>query len=476
MSDIPKFAFVGPVNPGKTSTIATLLEEDGLRISKVPGETTECQRFDLVGADGNPITAFYDTPGFQNARSMLVKLRELKTGPGEPLEIFRKFVAQYGGDPAFTEECRLLAPIIDGAGIIYVVDASQRVLAINEDEMEILRMTGQPVLGLINWTSEPVYKQEWKNALHLHFRAWEFNAHKATYFERIALLKTLIGLNQEWAPALERAVAIFEEDWKQRTAECAAMICDMLIRCLQHTETGRGEDEEAREKLVQKYHDRIRAFEREAHQRIIGTFKHNNVRIEKTGFQFEQDLFSAKTWELLGLNRLQLTWTGLLAGAAGGAAIDAVTVGHSLFIPTIVGAGIGAGTAFFGGEHFTKIKTPLPEKLRRLLGRETLGGVATNVGPNMAPNFPWILIDRAFMVYYFAIQRAHAQRDKVVIDPERLQKELTESQGLSTRWDKDLRSKCDKVFSLIRSGKANPEDREDLNGVIKKQLRKIAKA
>ncbi|MGB8353488.1 MAG: GTPase/DUF3482 domain-containing protein [Chthoniobacteraceae bacterium] len=473
MSEIPTFAFVGPVNPGKTSAIATLLGEDGLVISNVPGETTECQHFDLMGNDGAPIIAFYDTPGFQNARSTLIKLRELKTGTGDPLDVFRKFVEICGSDPAFSEECKLFAPILQGAGIIYVVDASQRILAINEDEMEILRMTGQPVLGLINWTADPVHKQEWQNALRLHFRTREFNAHKATYFERIALLKALIGLEQKWEPALERAVTTFEQHWKQQTRECATEISEMVIRCLEHRETARGEDEAARERLNASYQDHIRAIEREAHRQIISIFKHRKVSVGKTGFEFEHDLFSEKTWELLGLDQMQLTWLGAAGGAAASATIEAMLLGHGLGIPTIIGTALGASSAYFGGEHITKVKTPLPPWARRLLGRETLGGTAISIGPNLAKNFPWILIDRALIVYYYVIHRAHAQQEKVTIDPDELLARLETLHCLGKQWDNESRAKCEKVFAQVRSGKASSQDSESLNEVIREHLRSI---
>jgi len=46
----PTFAVVGKVNAGKSSVLATLLEVDDdqvLRISNTPGETTECTEFPI---------------------------------------------------------------------------------------------------------------------------------------------------------------------------------------------------------------------------------------------------------------------------------------------------------------------------------------------------------------------------------------------------------------------------------------------
>src|SRR5512140_588334 len=117
MSEMPKFVFVGAVNPGKTSVLATLLEKDELRISPVPGETTECQRF-AVTADPQTVIEFYDTPGFQNAENALRILRELGPARNDPLDLFRAFIRKYGHDPDFAAECRLFTPMIAGAGIV----------------------------------------------------------------------------------------------------------------------------------------------------------------------------------------------------------------------------------------------------------------------------------------------------------------------------------------------------------------------
>ena len=41
-ADTPTFAVVGAVNHGKSSVVSTLAENDQVRISPFPGETTEC--------------------------------------------------------------------------------------------------------------------------------------------------------------------------------------------------------------------------------------------------------------------------------------------------------------------------------------------------------------------------------------------------------------------------------------------------
>jgi GTPase Era involved in 16S rRNA processing len=474
MSDVPAIAFVGHVNPGKTSAIATLLEEDGLRISAVPGETTECQRFDLKGPDGKTLIVFYDTPGFQNAPSTLLRLQELAPGASSPLDLFRNFVAKFAKELQYENECKLFGPIIDGAGIVYVVDAAEPLRPIHEAEMKIIQMAGRPVLGLINWTDDPVHEQTWENVLRQHsFTPWKFNTHNSALADRISLIKRL-PTEQQSARALDRAAAALDADWRQRIHDCAAKVSELLIESLQHKETRTVSEpnEENKRELEKKYKNYIRKSEREAHEEILRVFKHNKATIAKVGFEGEWDLFSEFSWTLIGLSRLQLIASAAAAGAAAGATIEVGMLGHGLGIPTALGTLIGGATggtaAYYGGDVVAKVETPT--WLGYLAGRKTLGGTKIVVGPDKHPNFPFGLIDRAMAVYVFAIQRAHARQDKPAIDPQELLDSGKVEKYLTKNWDTDSRKKCDEVFSKARKGISEPKDRECLTGVLVKWL------
>lgn len=112
---IPTFAIVGAVNHGKSSVVATLAEDDRVEVGSMPGTTVESQCFTL-----RDLFRFYDTPGFQNP---IEALAELRSGIS-----FADFIARHRGDADFEAECRLLQPIVEGAGVLYVVDGSEPVI------------------------------------------------------------------------------------------------------------------------------------------------------------------------------------------------------------------------------------------------------------------------------------------------------------------------------------------------------------
>ena len=480
---IPAFAVGGAVNHGKSSVVSTLAEDDTVRISRMPGETVEAQRFSL-----GELFVFHDTPGFQNAREALADLRAAGE-PADPLQAVRGFIERHRGDPAFDAECRLFAPLLEGAGLIYVVDGSRPVLDIHLAEMELLRLTGAPRLAIINRIGADDQVSAWKRRLGLHFNAVrEFNAQRASYADRVELLETLAGIEQAWKPQLQRAVALLQADWNSRLDDCAELIVELIADCLSHKETSplAGRDAAQRaaagEALKALYMAAIAAFEARAHGRIIALFSHHLVSaagdVEPL---FEGDLFSQTTWQLFGLESRQLVTAGAATGAAIGATVDVVTAGHTLLAGTAIGAAIGAAGAFALGRQRPELSVGLPGErilgpLRMLLPeRLRFSGEAISVGPYAALNFPWILLDRALATLAYVVHRPHARRDRVTLDAHRLMEVLQSGEVAVSRWDETDRKACERVFAELRR-QADADSRSALRAVVRKHAARVVQA
>lgn len=483
-ADHPTFAVVGAVNHGKSSVVSTLAENDEVRISPVPGETTECRRFSL-----REIFSFYDTPGFQNASEALPELLPAEHA-GDPLEVFREFLDRHRGAPEFEAECRLFKPIVEGAGLIYVVDGSRPVLELNLAEMRILRLSSQPRLAIINRTSADNHVAEWKRRLGQNFNAVrEFNAHHATFADRIELLETLAGIEQSWKPKLSSAVALLREEWTTRLTECAEIIVELLVTALRHRETSSAQaDLAARrdtvgEDLKARYQAAVSRIEARAHARIIALFGHHLVKAEANAEHlFADDLFSDETWKLLGLEVAQLFTLAAMSGAAFGVGLDVLTLGHSFGLFALAGGAVGAGSSLVIGRqrpelsvNFPRDVTWLPRELRGLLpDKFQIGGRALAVGPYRALNFPWILLDRAIGTFCYVINRAHARRDEVTLRSASL-KDALAAHGLTTaQWNDAARKKCEQLFNAIRREKFRPEQRAELRLLLFARLREIS--
>ena len=113
---VPEFAVVGRVNMGKSSVIATLLEIDDnevLRVSPTPGETTQVQVHRVIFGKKECVR-FLDTPGFSRPVEAMREIQEIH-GEGVPgREAIRAFCEKEGSD--FEDEKRLLRPLVGGCG------------------------------------------------------------------------------------------------------------------------------------------------------------------------------------------------------------------------------------------------------------------------------------------------------------------------------------------------------------------------
>jgi GTP-binding protein EngB required for normal cell division len=438
---IPEFAVVGHPNEGKSAVVSTLAEDDRVRVTPYPGETLMCQTFPVV-IDGKEIIRFTDTPGFQSPKRSLAWM---KGHEGPEGNVFRDFLEHHQGDPDFKDDCELLKPIAEGAGIIYVVDGSRPVRNVDLAEMEILRLTGRPRMAIINCKEDKaVHLEQWKSEFRKHFNAIRvFNANKATYAERIDLLENLKGIDQDWAPALETVISAFREDWQQRNALTADIICHMLESCLDYSVTRnyteRSVETVLSESLQQDFNRAIHKIEGKAHQRIRRLFKHNIFNLDLPAHSIlNEALFNEKTWQLLGLTPKQLITASGMAGGAIGAALDVAAAGLTFGVFTAIGGLLGAGWAALGGKRLSKVK------VKGL----NLGGKQIRVGPIRNVQFLYVLLDRALIFYAHIINWAHGRRDYPDL---KLNAKETEKAGLTSRWDDQGRGFCQSFYNAVRS-------------------------
>lgn len=446
-STIPEFAILGHPNEGKSSVVSTLAEDDSVKISPTPGETITCRSFP-VRIDEQEIIRFTDTPGFQRPRSVL-KWMEAYTDSQEHQEkMVADFCKAHKNNPDFRNECELFDPVVRGAGIIFVVDGSKPVRRNDRMEIEILRLTGCPRMAIINSKGQDEeYLAEWKNEFRKNFNAIRvFNAHNATYAERIGLLESLKAIDQDRQAILEKVILAFQEDWKNRSLRTADLICDLLARCLSHrvekTYAEAGGEREAKKQLQTVYQKEIAALENRTHDRIRQLYKHNIFQLALPPHSIvHEDLFSTRTWQVLGLKPAQLAAAAAVGGGLIGAKLDLVAAGLGFGVFTAIGSAVAAGSAYLLGEQMAKAK---------VVGIN-LGGYTVSVGPHKSPNFPFILIDRALITYSHVINWAHGRRDYPEANQDK-KRHAESKEGYTTAWSSGDKKICQTFFKVIRSG------------------------
>ncbi|HEX7082314.1 MAG TPA: DUF3482 domain-containing protein [Gammaproteobacteria bacterium] len=407
----PRFAIVGHPNKGKSSIVATLAEDDDVAISPVPGTTTRARAYPMR-LDGETLYELVDTPGFQRAREVLGWLQSHDRGAEARAEVVREFVAAHADDPRFRDERELLKPILDGAGILYVVDGSRPYGRQYEAEMEILRWTGRPRMALINLIATGDHVEEWRAALSQYFSLVRvFDAMRADFSKRIELLRAFGAIDETAAQQLNRAadalVAERERRKRRAASEIATLIVDVSTATVTVPVRDRQNDPEAEKRARAKLRERIREREAAARKTVQEIYLHDGLKARESAESFlAEDVFSARSFSVFGLSGTQLAVTGAASGAVAGGLVDVALGGASLLLGAGIGAAIGAFGALAGADRLAKVE---------ILG-QPLGGFELRVGPIADPNLPWVILGRALLHVRLVAERNHARREELVVD------------------------------------------------------------
>jgi GTPase SAR1 family protein len=433
---LPVFAIVGHPNKGKSSIVSTLAEDESVAISAIPG-TTVLDRIYPMAVDGIILYELIDTPGFQRARAALEWMRSHVETAMERAATVRRFVDEHADDPRFAAECQLLRPILDGAGILYVVDGSRPFGEDYEAEMEILRWSGQPSMALINMIGESDYSEDWQKALGQYFRIVRvFDVMQADFSRRLQLLTAFGELREDWRSPLQKAAGILRQEQARRLALSAQVIADMLARMLSHVSRHRLTSEEstdaARERLLEKYKQDLANMEQDCRSEVEQIYNHKTLQRQEPLVQLlDEDMFSRQTWVLFGLTRKQLIATGAIGGAAAGSVIDLAAHGTSLLMGSGLGALTGAVSAWLTSDRIAKV---------RVLGHP-LGGNEISIGPMPNINFPYVVLGRALLHQRIIEERTHANRGPLTIAPQSVSWQVS---------DTGSRRRFEKVFAKLR--------------------------
>lgn len=407
----PTFAVVGHPNKGKSSLVATLARDVSVQIGPDPGTTQRTRNFPMrVG--GEVLYTLVDTPGFQRPRAALDWLKQRESDAASRSRIVERFVAEFTGQEMFRDECELLAPILAGAGIIYVVDGAAPYGPEYDAEMEILRWTGRPRMAIINPIGQPRFVSPWQDALGQFFNVVRvLDVLRAPFDKQIELLRAFGQLSATWRQPLERAVDALVDDRRRQRKDASRVIAEMIAAALTYAETrdiGKNDDPQRyTTPLEEKYRGRLRQIERQARAEVESIYGHDGLDRREVDMELlDADLLAKESWLAFGLKKRDLIAVGAVSGAVAGGVIDAALLGSSFLAGSVVGGLIGGTLGYFSSDKLADIKVL----------HQPLGGQRLRCGPTKNVQFPFVLLGRAVLHHALIEGRTHAQRTTLEVN------------------------------------------------------------
>lgn len=447
-TDIPTFAVVGRVNKGKSSVIASLIEDDGVKISPRPGTTTECVEY-AVEAEGRTLFRVIDTPGFEDAPKALHWLEQREVTAADRASRIHELLDELEGTDELVQERKLLTPIRHGAAILYVVNGDEPYRRNYETEMEVLRYTGQPAMALINRSEGGRHVDDWQRALNQYFKLVRtFDAHHVSWVDRRRLLEAFAVLEPKWETKLAESVALLDAEQERRLLRVASIITKLVVDALTlHLTVLIPHDttlELEKTRLEGRFHDDLREREARAHREIAEVYLHSLSHWTpetEIAVDAEGDLFAKETWRVMGLSPGALLALTSATGAVAGGAVDAMTGLSSFLTGTVLGGlgGLGLG-AYELTRRFASASNLRERAVDALRGSRE--GEWIRVGPHPSTNFPFVMLSRAVNHFDRVRVWSHAKRELSTLTPS--------AENVVDELDASSRRELNRLFSTVR--------------------------
>lgn len=413
----PHLCVVGHPNKGKSSIVSTLTENDSVQVGAESGTTTRASTFDFI-LGGKRLLSLTDTPGFQRARQVLAWLEQEDVSPAQRPARVQAFLQEPSHGIRYPDEVALLQPIMNGAGIVYVVDGAQPVSPADGAEMEILRWTGQPRMAVINPMGEVSHQDEWQRTLSQFFQ-WVrvFNPLTATLPAREMLLRAVGELAPGWsAPVADLCRRLREREEERLTEVSHALAQYWCSQMAQRVPVSLRDKAAAMSPSTTPPEEKLRGLlekqESEFFDALRQAWGYQSAILEQTEdgesrWQLDaaDNLMNTETWYLWGLKQRELLMVTSGAGAATGLLVDAGLGGASLLLGAVSGGLLGSAGGWWASRQ-------LPGKR---LGWLPLTSQKQFVGPVQHPNFPLVVMARALTFTQQLWLRPHAQRSMLAL-------------------------------------------------------------
>jgi hypothetical protein len=387
LGELIQVAVVGHTNAGKTSLLRTLTRRVGFgEVSEQPGTTRHVEAVDLK-VNGASAVRFFDTPGLEDAVTLLDYMKALDDFPTPPDRV-RAFLQGPEARAAFEQEAKVLRKMLEVDAGMVVIDTREPVLPKFRAEIQMLTWCAKPVMPVLNFVRDArSRKDEWLATLAA------YNLHACVQFDAVApfvgserlLYQDMATLLRERRPELMRVVEYLELQRRERQKAARTTVADLLVSLAAMRQPMSQEefaDAHQRETFVNDFRATVLRASRKAIDDLLAVYGFraddaDAAMLPWLDGRWEDDLFNPETLR----DATRMLGTGAAVGAALGLTADIALAGLSLGTATAVGAAIGGlasqGWGQFGRRLANKVRgvqeLTLENKVLFVLAAQLLG-------------------------------------------------------------------------------------------------------
>ncbi len=340
-----KVAMVGHTNTGKTSLLRTLTRDAYFGEIANRASTTRHVEGAALMVDGQPMVAFYDTPGLEDSIGLLEHL-ERCSALDDWVARIEQFLHSEDAQQAFIQEAKSLRQVVACDLILYVIDVREQVLGKYRDELTLLIRTARPVIPLLNFINSPDARSEqWRQhliRLGLH-ASLGFNPLVSDAEAERRLFEKMQALNDMLYAPLGRVIADLDQQRRRLRRVAADLIADLLLDIAAYAPLVAKNNPAALQELQAQLATQVQEREWRCACEMLKVFGFRADDYTPADLLIDTAPDDHSWLTLASLKHLGIkSSSGMAAGASAGLAADLLVGGLSLGIGTATGATLGA--------------------------------------------------------------------------------------------------------------------------------------